>query len=95
MAPGNAEQMVHYHDTIKNRVPQARIFDHVSSDLRTRLTNIFGSRTIAVWGSRNTPANRTHFDKMRPGDVVLIIVGHTIQLLGKIAEKTLNHDLSA
>jgi hypothetical protein len=95
MAPGNTEQMVHYEDTIKKKVSQERIFRYISLDLRNRVTKVFQNKPIAVWGSRDSKANRAHFEKMQPGDDILIVEGKNIKLLGKVAAKTVNHDLSA
>ena len=94
MAKSNHEQMVHYEDTIKNKVKPERVFRYVDRNLRERLTNIFGNRPIAVWGSRDSDANRSKFESMSIGDDVLIVEGDTIKLLGKIADKTINPDLS-
>lgn len=94
MAPGNYEQMVHYEDTIKNRVAPDRIFKYLNFNLKNRLKHIFGSKLIAVWGSRNTDSNRSKFERMMPGDDILIVEGNTIKLLGKVADKTINSDLS-
>lgn len=94
MPPGNAEAMVHYQDTIKNRVPLARIAPFVSSELRANLGSVFGSTPIAVWGSQAGPRNRSSFARMSRGDDVLIIEGESIKLIGKIAAKVESEDLS-
>jgi hypothetical protein len=94
MPPGNAEAMIHYQDTIRNKVAFARISQHVSSSIGRKLQQVFGSRPIAVWGSRDTPANRSKFDRMAEGDEILIVEGQTIKLLGRVAAKDTNPDLS-
>lgn len=94
MPPGNGEAMIHYQDTIKNRVSQERIFKYVDHNLQNRLRNIFGDNPIATWGSRSGENNKSRYSKMMPGDDVLIIEGDSIKLLGKIADKTINPDLS-
>jgi len=86
--------MIHYQDTIKNRVSQERIFKYVDNNLKRRLQDIFGNRPIAVWGSQDGPQNRSRFEKMTPGDDVLIVEGGTIKLLGKVAATTISEDLS-
>lgn len=91
---GNYEALVHYQDTIKNKVQPDRIFRFTDSNLKYRLINIFGNRPITVWGSRDTSVNRSKFEKMQIGDDILIVEGGTIKLLGKIAAKTVNPDLS-
>jgi hypothetical protein len=91
---GNYEAVVHYEDTVKGRVSPDRIFKYVDFDLRQRLTGIFGSKPIAVWGSRDTANNRATYSRMESGDDILIIEGSSIKLLGKIADKTMNPNLS-
>lgn len=86
--------MVHYEETIRQKVMPDRIYRHVDDSLRSRLTRIFGARPIAVWGSRDSSANRAKFERMVPGDEILIIEGTTIKLLGKVAAVTVSPDLS-
>lgn len=94
MPPGNAEAMVHYQDTIKNKVALNRITPFVSTNLRSRLMSIFGNKPIAVWGSSGGPKNRSNFERMHEGDDILIVEGDSIRLMGKIAAKVESKDLS-
>ena len=94
MPPGNLEAMVHYEDTIRNKVAFERIAPHVSSNIAHKLQQVFGPRPIAVWGSRDTDANRSKFDRMAEGDEMLIVEGQTIKLLGRVASKDTNSQLS-
>lgn len=94
MPPGNGEAMIHFQDTINNRVSQDRIFKYLDQNLQNRLRKIFGDNPIATWGSRSGENNKLRFSKMQPGDDVLIIEGDNIKLLGKIADKTVNPELS-
>lgn len=94
MPPGNAEAMVHYQDTIKNRVALNRISRFVSDNLRARLISIFGNKPITVWGSTAGPKNRTNFERMSEGDDILIVEGDSLRLMGKIAAKVESRDLS-
>jgi hypothetical protein len=94
MPPGNAEAMVHYRDTIEQRVPFVRLSRFLQRADIERLGNVFGKKPIAVWGSRNSPANRSKFDRMAVGDDLLIVEGENIRLLGKIAHKTVSAELS-
>lgn len=94
IAHGNYEQVVHYQDTIKNRVLQERIFRFIDPGLKGKLVDIFGNKPIAVWGSRDSSVNRQKFERMSPGDDILIIEGDVIKLLGKIAVKTISPELS-
>ena len=86
--------MVHYQDTIRNKVAFERITPHVSSSLGRKLQQLFGAHPIAVWGSRDTPANRAKFDRMNDGDEILIVEGETIKLLGRVAGKLISPALS-
>lgn len=94
MPPGNAEAMVHYADTIKNKVALDRITPHISSNLRAKLISIFGNAPIAVWGSAGGLRNRANFEAMSQGDDVLIIEGDSIKLIGKVAAKVESKALS-
>ncbi len=94
MPPANMEAMVHYEDTIRKKVNPERIFPLVSSSVSRKLGQVFGNRPIAVWGSRNSPANHAKFDRMQEGDEILIVKGDQIQLLGRVAYKDVNPGLS-
>ena len=87
--------MVHYEDTIRNKVAFDRIAPHVTSGLGQKLQQVFGPHPIAVWGSRDSSANRSKYDRMNDGDEILIVEGETIRLLGKVAGKIVSSSLSA
>ncbi len=95
MPPGNTEAMVHYQDTIRNKVAFGRIAPQVSSSLVRNLQQVFGTHSIAAWGSRDSSANRAKFDRMAEGDEILIVEGETIKLLGRVAGKVVSPTLSA
>ena len=94
MPPGNAEAMVHYQDTIQQKVALSRIAPHISANLRANLVSIFGQSPIAVWGSAGGPRNRTNFERMSQGDDLLIVEGDSIKLIGKVAAKVESKGLS-
>lgn len=94
MPPSNRLAMEHYQDTIKQRVSLERIARFVPRTVSERLSRIFAGKSVAVWGSRDTPANRSKFEKMSEGDDLLIVEGDMIRLMGKVALKTVNGDLS-
>lgn len=91
---GNPEAVAHYRDTIQQKVAFDRIARYATRETAGRLRRIFGDRPIAVWGSRDTAGNRPKFDRMAEGDDLLIVEGDTIKLMGKVALKTVNPDLS-
>ena len=86
--------MVHYQDTIKNRVALRRIAPFISQDLRAKLMSVFGDAPIAVWGSRAGPKNRSNFASMSQGDDIVIVEGNSVRLIGKIAAKFDSEELS-
>ena len=94
MPPNNPEAMTHYRDTIQQRVSFERVARYLPPGQSSRLREVFGSRPIAVWGSRDTAANRAKFEKMNLGDDLLIVEGATVRLLGKVALKVVSADLS-
>lgn len=94
MPPGNMEAMVHYQDTIKNKVALDRIARFTSQDLRAKLISVFGAASIAVWGSQAGPKNRSNFETMSQGDDVLIVEDNAVRLIGKIAAKIESPELS-
>jgi hypothetical protein len=61
MPPGNREAMVHYQDTIKNKVLLRRISSFISRDLHAKLMSVFPSGQVAVWGSQDGERNRSNF----------------------------------
>lgn len=87
MPPGNAEAMVHYQDTILNRVPLERMSPFLPAKLTAKLRGTFQTNPIAVWGSRPGDKNRANFEQMSPGDDVLIVEGSRVRLIGKVAAK--------
>jgi hypothetical protein len=94
MPPRNGEAMIHYEETIRKKVPLARIAPHVDPGLRRRLDVIFQGKPVAVWGSQSGPQNTGKFDKMKEGDEVLIVEGENIKLLGRVAGKLASPALS-
>lgn len=94
MAIGNHEQMVHYQDTVINKVSQSRITPYIDRNLQSKLRIFFGDKPITIWGSRGSDINRARFEGMKPGDDILIVEGGTIKLLGKLFATTINPDLS-
>jgi hypothetical protein len=94
MPPANMEAMVHYEDTIRRKVASERILPLVSSSVSRKLGQVFQNRPVAVWGSRDSKANRAKFDRMQEGDEILIVKGNQIQLLGRVACKDVNPRLS-
>lgn len=94
MPPSNREAMRHFEDTVDEGVPLAGIAEFLPSDMVARLDHVFARRLLTIWGSRDTTANRSKFERMRPGDDILVVVGSRIRFLGFVAEKLESPQLS-
>ena len=87
--------MVHYQDTIRNKVAFEKVASHLEPSLGRKLQQVFGGRPMAIWGSRDSSANRAKFERMNDGDEILIVKGNTIKLLGRVAGKVVSPALSS
>lgn len=94
MPPTNPEAMRHFLDTVERGVAPAEVARFLPEPTVARLEHVFGRRPLTIWGSRDTRANRAKFDRMRPGDDILIVVGGHIRFLGFVAEKLISPQLS-
>lgn len=94
VAGGNSAAERHFEDTIERK----RTLDEVRRFLPTRevenLEKIYHSSTFIVWGAVPGPMNETRWEKMAPGDVVLIYNNGRIRFAGEIAAKVRNRELA-
>jgi hypothetical protein len=58
------------------------------------LEKIYHSSNFIVWGAVPGPMNETRWEKMKPGDVVLIYNDGRIRFAGEIAAKVRNRELA-
>lgn len=94
MPVNNYEAMVHYQDTIVKKVDQDSVFKYLNQQQKQKIKTVFGNNKLTIWGSRDSESNRGRFNRMNPGDDILIVEGNTIKLIGKVALTTVNKDLS-
>ena len=94
MPQGNLEAMVHYRDTIENRVPLERVRKYLTPSQLQQLNSVFAGRPMAIWGSKMGPQNRARFDRMAEKDHLLIVEGPDIRFMGQIALKVVSPELS-
>ncbi len=94
MPPGNAEAMLHYEQTIRIGVTLDKISRFLPDELRRRLRELFADGPIAVWGSRDSRANRQRFEQMEQRDNILIVEGPNIKFMGLVAAKLISSELS-
>jgi hypothetical protein len=94
VAGGNSAAERHFEDTIKRK----RTLDEVRRFLPTReaenLEKIYHSSDFIVWGAVSGPMNESRWEKMMPGDVVLIYNNGRIRFAGEIAAKVRNAELA-
>lgn len=94
VAGGNASAERHFEDTIKRK----RTLEEVRRFLPTReidnLERIYHRSDFIVWGAVPGPLNESRWEKMTPGDVVLIYNSGRIRFAGEIAAKVRNKELA-
>jgi hypothetical protein len=94
VAGGNPSAERHFEDTIQSK----RTLDEVRTFLPPQeidnLEKIYHGSNFIVWGAVPGPMNELRWDKMSPGDVVLIYNRGRIRFAGEIAAKVRNKDLA-
>jgi hypothetical protein len=94
LAGGNPSAERNFEDTIQRK----RTLDEVRTFLPVReienLERIYHGSNFIVWGSVPGPMNENRWEKMAPGDVVLIYNSGRIRFAGEIAAKVRNKDLA-
>jgi hypothetical protein len=94
VAGGNPAAQKHFEDTIQ----RTRSIEEVRKFLPLReietLEQIYHGSDFIVWGAVPGPMNETRWEKMAPGDVVLIYNNGLIRFAGEIAAKVRNKELA-
>src|SRR6185437_12726190 len=94
VAGGNPAAERHFEDTIQCK----RTLDEVRKFLPHRevenLEHIYHGANFIVWGAVPGPMNEVRWEKMAPGEVVLIYNGGRIRFAGEIAAKVRNKELA-
>ena len=94
VAGGNRSAERHFEDTIQRK----RTLDEVRTFLPPQeidnLEKIYHGSNFIVWGAVPGPMNELRWDKMSPGDVVLVYNRGRIHFAGEIAAKVRNKDLA-
>jgi len=94
VAGGNPSAERHFEDTIQRK----RTLDEVRTFLPPQeidnLEKIYHGSNFIVWGAVPGPMNELRWDKMSPGDVVLVYNRGRIHFAGEIAAKVRNKDLA-
>jgi len=94
VAGGNAAAEKHFEDTIQKKRDIAEIKRFLPQDEIINLENIYHSTPFIVWGSVPGSMNESRWEKMKPGDIVLIYNRGCIRLVGEVAAKVRSKDLA-
>lgn len=88
------EEIIHYNETVINKVDQKIIFPFVDDSTKELIQNDFEDSSVIVWRLSNNAVNRSKFDKLTPGDEILVVEDDVIKFLGKISTKIVSEDLA-
>ena len=94
VAGGNSSAERHFEDTIQRKRTLQEVRGFLPSQEIENLEKIYHGSNFIVWGAVPGPMNETRWEKMAPGDVVLIYNSGRIRFAGEIAAKVRNKDLA-
>jgi hypothetical protein len=94
VAGGNASAQRHFEDTIKRKRNLQEVRRFLPASEIENLERIYHGSDFIVWGAVPGPMNESRWEKMAPGDVVLIYNGGRICFAGEIAAKVRNKELA-
>jgi hypothetical protein len=94
VAGGNPAAERHFEDTIEHKRSLEEIRQFLPSKEIENLEHIYHGSDFIVWGAVPGPMNESRWEKMAPGDVVLIYNGGLIRFAGEIAAKARNKELA-
>ena len=94
VAGGNPAAERHFEDTIQRKRTLEEVRRFLPSQEIENLERIYHSSNFIVWGAVPGPMNESRWEKMKPGDVVLIYNNGRIRFAGEIAAKVRNKELA-
>jgi len=94
LAGGNPAAQRNFEDTIQRRRTLAEVRGFLPSQEISNLEKIYHGSNFIVWGSVPGPMNESRWEKMAPGDVVLVYNSGRICFAGEIAAKVRNAELA-
>jgi len=94
VAGGNPSAERHFEDTIQRKRTLQEVRGFLPSQEIENLEKIYHGSNFIVWGSVPGPMNESRWEKMAPGDVVLIYNSGRIRFAGEIAAKVRNKELA-
>lgn len=94
VAGGNPSAQRHFEDTIQRKRTLEEVRRFLPSQEIDNLERIYHGANFIVWGAVPGPMNESRWEKMTPGDVVLIYNSGRIRFAGEIAAKVRNKELA-
>jgi hypothetical protein len=94
VAGGNPSAEKHFEDTIQRKRTLHEVRGFLPSQEIENLERIYHGSNFIVWGAVPGRMNEVRWEKMAPGDVVLIYNKGRIRFAGEIAAKVRNKDLA-
>jgi hypothetical protein len=94
VAGGNPSAQKHFEDTIQRKRTLQEVRGFLPSQEIETLEKIYHGSNFIVWGAVPGPMNESRWEKMAPGDVVLIYNSGRIRFAGEIAAKVRNKELA-
>ncbi len=94
VAGGNTAAQRHFEDTIQRKRSVDEVKQFLPQEQADNLQNIYHRSDFIVWGSVPGPMNEPRWDKMDPGDVVLIYNSGSIRFAGEVAAKVRSRELA-
>lgn len=94
VAGGNLAAEKHFEDTIQKKRNLEEIRSFLPPVEIKNLEDIYHNTPFIVWGAVPGPMNESRWEKMKPGDIVLIYNRGYIRFVGEIAAKVRSRDLA-
>lgn len=94
VAGGNLDAERHFEDTIQRKRNLSEIRGYLPNEEIKNLEVIYHRSPFIVWGAVPGPMNEQKWNKMRPGDIVLIYNKGFIRFVGEVAAKVRSKDLA-
>jgi len=94
VAGGNPSAERHFEDTIQRKRSLEEVRRFLPPRELENLEKIYHGSNFIVWGAVPGPMNESRWEKMTPGDVVLIYNNGRIRFAGEIAAKVRNKELA-
>ncbi|MFC1559065.1 hypothetical protein ACFL39_00555 [Gemmatimonadota bacterium] len=91
---GGAKSAIHLQHTVLTGIAHSSIESLVSSEEYSELHKIYGEQPVRVWGSVPTKGNRSTWNRMRVGDLLLIYRNDLMSHVARIALKMNKRNLA-